>query len=287
MDQMGEVDYAPGEPRGHRLAPAPRLRDRHLHHRRHVPAPGLPRRRRRDHRRRHAVDDRRRRASSTSRRRPRSSSSAAACSTASSCGSTCRSTDKMVAPRYQNLEADAVGAAVLARRRRARAAHRRRRRRPRRARLRRTRRSPSPTPPSPPGARLVLPWRPDFNALAYVLAGRGTRRGGAAPGRGRPARRVRRRRLAHASTAAGTDRSRCCCSAGADPRARRRVRPVRDEHPGRAGPGRRGLPGRPPGPDPRRRPAPLPPAPVRTYWRCSTAPRWCCSGWPTAAIRTS
>lgn len=25
-----------------------------------------------------------------------------------------------------------------------------------------------------PGARLVLPWRPDFNALAYVLAGRGT-----------------------------------------------------------------------------------------------------------------
>src|SRR5689334_3976630 len=25
-----------------------------------------------------------------------------------------------------------------------------------------------------PGARLVLPWRPDFNALVYVLAGRGT-----------------------------------------------------------------------------------------------------------------
>jgi redox-sensitive bicupin YhaK (pirin superfamily) len=25
-----------------------------------------------------------------------------------------------------------------------------------------------------PGARLVLPWRPDFNALAYVLAGRGS-----------------------------------------------------------------------------------------------------------------
>jgi quercetin 2,3-dioxygenase len=25
-----------------------------------------------------------------------------------------------------------------------------------------------------PGARLVLPWRPDFNALAYALAGRGT-----------------------------------------------------------------------------------------------------------------
>ena len=25
-----------------------------------------------------------------------------------------------------------------------------------------------------PGARLQIPWRPDFNALAYVLAGRGT-----------------------------------------------------------------------------------------------------------------
>ena len=34
MDQMGEVDYAPGEPKGTAVAPAPRLRDRHLHHRR-------------------------------------------------------------------------------------------------------------------------------------------------------------------------------------------------------------------------------------------------------------
>jgi hypothetical protein len=25
-----------------------------------------------------------------------------------------------------------------------------------------------------PGARLELPWRPEFNALAYVLAGAGT-----------------------------------------------------------------------------------------------------------------
>ena len=45
MDQMGEVDYAPGEP-GHQLASASRLRDGHLHHRRLVPASGLPRRRR-------------------------------------------------------------------------------------------------------------------------------------------------------------------------------------------------------------------------------------------------
>jgi hypothetical protein len=41
MDQMAEVDYAPGEPKGTALAPPPRLRDRHLHDRRHLPAPGL------------------------------------------------------------------------------------------------------------------------------------------------------------------------------------------------------------------------------------------------------
>jgi hypothetical protein len=57
MDQMGEVDYAPGEPKGHPLAPPPRVRDRHLHDRRHLPPPGLQRRRRADHRRRHPVDD--------------------------------------------------------------------------------------------------------------------------------------------------------------------------------------------------------------------------------------
>jgi hypothetical protein len=57
MDQMGEVDYAPGEPKGHPLAPSPRVRDRHLHARRRLPPPGLQRRRWADHRRRHAVDD--------------------------------------------------------------------------------------------------------------------------------------------------------------------------------------------------------------------------------------
>ena len=45
MDQMGEVDYAPGEPKGTPLAPPPRVRDRHLHDRRDLPAPGLQRRR--------------------------------------------------------------------------------------------------------------------------------------------------------------------------------------------------------------------------------------------------
>ena len=47
-----------------------------------------------------------------------------------------------------------------------------------------TRRSPSRTPRSPPAPRLDLPWRPDFNALVYVLAGHGHRRRRAAAGRG-------------------------------------------------------------------------------------------------------
>ena len=47
MDQMGEVEYAQGHP----VAPAPRLRDRHLHHRRHLRAPRQPRWRWHDHQR--------------------------------------------------------------------------------------------------------------------------------------------------------------------------------------------------------------------------------------------
>ena len=39
---------------------------------------------------------------------------------------------------------------------------------------RRTRRSRSPTPRSRRAPQLTLPWRPDFNALVYALAGRGT-----------------------------------------------------------------------------------------------------------------
>ena len=66
MDQMGEVNYGPGEPKGTAVAPPPWLRDRHLHDRRHLPAPGLDRRRRHHHRRRDPVDDRRLGASCTS-----------------------------------------------------------------------------------------------------------------------------------------------------------------------------------------------------------------------------
>ena len=50
-----------GRAQGHPVAPAPRLRDRHVHHRRGVQAPGLERRRRPHHQRRHPVDDGRRR----------------------------------------------------------------------------------------------------------------------------------------------------------------------------------------------------------------------------------
>ena len=60
--------------------------------------------------------------------------------------------------------------------------HRRRRRRPRRARARPTRRSLVHATVAP-GAQLDLPWRPDFNALVYVLAGAGTVGADGAPGR--------------------------------------------------------------------------------------------------------
>ena len=48
-----------GRAQGHAVAPAPRLRDRHLHDRRGDGPPGLQRRRRPDQQRRHPVDDRR------------------------------------------------------------------------------------------------------------------------------------------------------------------------------------------------------------------------------------
>jgi hypothetical protein len=50
MDQMGEVDYAPGEPKGTPWHPHRGFETGHLHERRHLPAPGLQRRRRLHHR---------------------------------------------------------------------------------------------------------------------------------------------------------------------------------------------------------------------------------------------
>jgi quercetin 2,3-dioxygenase len=81
--------------------------------------------------------------------------------------------DKMVAPRYQNLEADLVtllasadGGALVRLIAGDVAGHQ----------------GPGSTytpitvahATVSPGARLVVPWRPDFNALAYVLSGAGT-----------------------------------------------------------------------------------------------------------------
>ena len=133
MDQMGEVDYAPGEPQGHAVAPAPGLRDRDLHDRRRPSST----------RTRHGGgglitngDTQWMTAGGgilhieTPARGPRRS--AAACSTASSCGSNLPAADKMIDPRYQDLRGERRRAAGVGRRRRARAGDRRRRRRPRR-----------------------------------------------------------------------------------------------------------------------------------------------------------
>ena len=83
------------------------------------------------------------------------------------------SADKLVAPRYQNLDADRVvllssddGGALVRLIAGDVAGHR----------------GPGDTytpitvahATVSPGSRLVLPWRPDFNALAYVLAGEGS-----------------------------------------------------------------------------------------------------------------
>ena len=93
-----------------------------------------------------------------------------------------------------------------------------------------------------PGAQLDLPWQPDFNALVYVLAGRGTVGAERRPIAHRPARGAsapatrcsvgRRRRAGRPHARRWT-----CCILGGQPIREpvACVRPVRDEHPGRAG----------------------------------------------------
>ena len=92
-----------------------------------------------------------------------------------------------------------------------------------RARARRTRRSSSPTPRSPPAPGSSCPGEPTFNALAYVLAGRGTRRRRAGAGRDRPARGVRGGRHAHARRPTGNAAARgAAARRRADPASRSR-----------------------------------------------------------------
>ena len=102
-----------------------------------------------------------------------------------------------------------------------------------------------------PGARLDLPWNPSFNALA--LRARRSRHGRCrqAPDRRRPARRLRRRRLVLGRRHRHDPARRPAPRRPADPRARRRLRAVRDEHPRRARAGRRGLQRRTSRDDPR------------------------------------
>ena len=103
-----------------------------------------------------------------------------------------------------------------------------------------------------PGAELVLPWPSRFNALVYVLAGNGhgrTRRTAHPLGpAGRP--RSRRRHLAPGRQRPGVAPPGAGRSDPRRPAHRRaggRTRAVRHEHPGRVDPGLRGLPGRPTG----------------------------------------
>ena len=108
MDQMGEVDYAPGEPKGtpwhpHRgFETVTYMIDGIFGHQDSNGGGGL------DHRRRHPVDDRRRRDPAHRGAAGGAGDAAAGCSTASSSGSTCRPGCKMIPPRYQDIRGRAV-----------------------------------------------------------------------------------------------------------------------------------------------------------------------------------
>ena len=106
-----------------------------------------------------------------------------------------------------------------------------------------------------PGARLQLPWRPDYNALAYVLAGRGTVGAEGPAGAAGPAGGVRAGRCADLRSGPGPGEPRAeprrpGPRRPADPRAGGVDGPVRDEHPRGGRPGVLGLPGGPAGLDP-------------------------------------
>ena len=147
---------------------------------------------------------------------------------------------KMTDPRYQDIRAGQVALLVLGRRRRAAPASS-----PASWRARRPRRHPHA---DHPGARHRRARRPGPAALAARLQRARLRAGGhghggrrAPPGPHRPAGRVRprrrdhRRRRASSRTAERQEHRRPAPRRPADPRAGRRLRAVRDEHQGRAG----------------------------------------------------
>ena len=99
-----------------------------------------------------------------------------------------------------------------------------------------------------PGARLEVPWRGDYNALAYVLAGAArsaptASRSGPASSRCSP-RATRSWRGRAGPGTATRPSSRCCCSAAARSASRWPGWAVRDEHPRRGHPGADRLSGR-------------------------------------------
>ena len=171
--------------------------------------------------------------------------------------------DKLTEPRYQNLEGDAGNAAVVGRRRRPACAS-----------------SPATSPATPgpgsthtpitfahatlaPGARCTCrggptstPWPTSCRARA------GSGSDGRPVGDGQLVVFGAGRHLALSADERQGSRDAQPRGRGArrpaDPRTARLVRPVRHEHPGRGTPGRGGLPGRPPRRRSRRWPAALP-----------------------------
>ncbi len=108
-----------------------------------------------------------------------------------------------------------------------------------------------------PGEQVVLPWSPDHNALVYTLSGRGTVGPEFAADQQRSAGCARRRRRPHhpgrRQPGEPQPRARRARSRRPpDPRGDRLVRAVRHEHAGRAAPGVRRLPRRQDGRHPRR-----------------------------------
>ena len=224
-----------GRAQGHRVASAPRFRDRHLHHRRRLRPSGLHRWGRPDQQRRHPVDD------SGKRAAPHRDSARGA-------GHQRRPLPRRTAlgqpARLAEVDSSALPGhpwqqgrvAQLERWRRPRTRHRGQSRRPRRTRRDLDPDRPRPRRRSSRARSCRLPWRPDFNALVYALSGSGSTGPDRAPfhegqmailGEGDVVSiRADVEQPADAARARRTDPGR-----RADPRADRLLRAVRHEHP--------------------------------------------------------
>ena len=256
MDQMGEVEYAPGEPKGtpwhpHRgFETVTYIIDGVFDHQDSHGGGGI------DHQRRHPVDDRRLRA-------PAHRDAAGVAGAAGrpvprhpALGEPAARRRRWPTPRYQDLRSGEVGLLDHRRRRRAGAGHRRRRRRPRRPGLDAHPDGDGARDRSSPAPGSTCRGRSDFNALVYVLAGHGTVGAERPPDPGRASSPCSAPATSSRSAADGApgeplaDARRDRASAAGRSASRRLGRPVRDEHQGRGAAGLRGLPEGPDGPDP-------------------------------------